>query len=290
MQAPAGVIAESKITRVASITAWILIALALVVLSGWAFHISSFMSVVPGWATMKPNTATAFLLAGLALLRRGHRDSAPYSATVLLVGAFTLIEYLTGSDFGIDQLLFRDPYSTVDPGRMSQITSVGFILLGAALVLTKLRSEKGRRVSRGLALAAGSLGALALLGYSYDTQALYRVRPYSSVSLHTAIAFVLAAIGLQCAMPAEGLVGQIRADNAGGGMLRRLLPAALLIPYVLGFTTWIAHRHLKWEMGFSMALIVAATMLCLALTMLLNAKHLARGSCAPQVRLAGGSQ
>ena len=63
-------------------------------------------------------------------------------------------------------------------------------------------------------------------------------------------------------------------------MLRRLLPAALLIPYLLGLAAWIAHRHLRWEMGFSLALIVAATMLCLTLIMFLNAKHLAQEDLA----------
>jgi len=149
-------------------------------------------------------------------------------------------------------------------------------------------------MSRGLALLAGALGGIAVLGYSYDTQALYKVRPYSSVALHTAIAFVVAAIGVQCANPAEGVVRHIRADHAGGAMLRQLLPAALLIPYLLGFTAWIAHKHLGWEMGFSLALVVAATMLCLVLGMLLNAKHLERKDFAlrdseQQLRVLAGS-
>jgi len=57
-------------------------------------------------------------------------------------------------------------------------------------------------------------------------------------------------------------------------MLRRLLPAALLVPYLLGLMAWVAHKHLGWEIGFSLGLVVAATMFCLALFMLLNAKRL----------------
>lgn len=279
MQAHAAATAESKIEYVAS-AAWMLMGLALVVLSGWALHVSSLTNIVPGWATMKPNTAAAFFLSGLALLRHDHRDSRLYSAVVLLIGTVTLVEYLFRSDLGIDQLLFRDPYSMIDPGRMSQITSVGFVALGAGMALTEFRSEKVRRIARGLALAAGVVGTVALLGYSYDTQALYRVHPYTSVSLETGIAFVIAAIGVHCAMPGEGLVRQIRADNAGGAMLRQLLPAALLIPYLLGLAAWMAHLHLGWEMGFSLALIVAATMLCLATITLFNANRLAREDTA----------
>jgi signal transduction histidine kinase len=157
---------------------------------------------------------------------------------------------------------------------MSQITSVGFAFLGPALLLMRARSQLGRRLSRSLGLLTGTLGFIALLGYSYDVQALYQVRPYHSVALHTALAFVIAAIGLQCVNPAEGIVRQIHSDSAGGAMLRRLLPAALLIPFLLGFTAWLGHKHLGWELGFSMALVVAATMLCLVTIMLRNARHL----------------
>ena len=273
-------VAQPKVERVATGAGWILIALALIVISGWALHIPALMSVAPGLATMKPNTAAAFLLTGLALVRRNGRNLRFYSLGVLVLGAVTLIEYLSNTDFGIDQRLFRDPYSTSAPGRMSVITSVAFILLGSALLLMKAPSETGRKISRVFGLLSGALGFIAILGYSYDTQALYQVRPYSSIALHTAIAFVIAAIGVQYANPTEGLVGKLHGDSAGGAMLRQLLPAALLIPYLLGFIAWLSHKHFGWEMGFSLALVIAATILCLAILMLLNAKRLEAESIA----------
>jgi C4-dicarboxylate-specific signal transduction histidine kinase len=63
-------------------------------------------------------------------------------------------------------------------------------------------------------------------------------------------------------------------------MLRQLLPAALLVPYLLGFVAWLAHKRFGWEMGFSLALVVAATMLCLIVTMLINARRLEREDLA----------
>lgn len=87
------------------------VALTLVVLYGWAFHISALISVVPRLATFKANTAATFLLVGLALLRRRLRDSRAVAVAVLVIGGATLIQYLAKLDLGIDQLLFRDPYS-----------------------------------------------------------------------------------------------------------------------------------------------------------------------------------
>ncbi|HZQ70782.1 MAG TPA: ATP-binding protein [Terriglobales bacterium] len=238
------------------------------------------MSVWPGLATMKPNTAAAFLLTGLALVRRNGRDLRLYSLAVALVGTLTLIEYVARLSFGIDELLFRDPYSPIDPGRMSQITSVAFTLLGPALALMSSRSSTARTVARRLSAVVGCMGFIAILGYSYDTQALYQVRPYSSVALHTAIGFVVAALGVQCVNPSEGIISRVHADNAGGTMLRQLLPAALLVPYLLGFMAWLAHKRFGWEMGFSLALVVAATVLCLIVTMLINARRLEREDLA----------
>jgi hypothetical protein len=63
---------------------WMLILLARLVLSGWAFHIPALTSVVPGLVTMKPNTAAAFLLTGVALLRRNRRDLTVYALGVLV--------------------------------------------------------------------------------------------------------------------------------------------------------------------------------------------------------------
>lgn len=274
------ILSDSKVSRLASVAGWVLIGLALSVLSGWAFRVPVLMSVWPGLATMKPNTAAAFLLTGLALVRRNGRDLGFYSLAVAVVGTLTLVEYISKSNFGIDELLFGDPYSRIDPGRMSQITSVGFTLMGPALALMTSRSSSARTAARWLSAVVGCLGFIATLGYSYDTQALYQVRPYSSVALHTAIGFVIAALGVQCANPAEGLISHVHADTAGGTMLRQLLPAALLVPYLLGFIAWLAHKRFGWEMGFSLALVVAATMLCLIVTMLINARRLEREDLA----------
>jgi len=274
MQSPVTVVLDSRLTRMASAVGWVLAALGLTVLAGWAFQIPLLRSIVLGLAAMKTNTALAFLLSGVALLRRGSRDSLLYGFGVLLIGAATLMEYLWGSDLGIDQLLFADPASTIDHGRMSLITAVGFSILGPGLVLMNAQSPWGRRLSRTLGFLSGTIGFIALLGYSYDTRALYQIRPYPSVALHTALGFVVAGIGLQCVHPREGIVRLIHADTAGGTMLRRLLPSALLAPFLFGFIAWVGHQHMGWGFGFAMAVVVAATTFCLVSIMLRNATHL----------------
>ena len=274
VQSSSIVVADSRIAQVASGMGWVLVALGLTVLVGWAFNVYALISIVPSLAAMKVNTGVAFLLTGAALLRRYSRDLPLYGLGVLVIGAVTLAEYLSNTDLGIDQLLA--PNSAIVPGRMSSITSLGFSLLGPALLLMRAQQPWGRRISRGLGLLVGSIGFIALLGYSYNAQALYQVyfHSYSSIALDSALVFVIAAIGIQCVNPGEGVVRQIHANSAGGAMLRQLLPTALLIPFLLGFTAWLGHKHLGWELGFSMALVVAATTFCLVTIMLRNARHL----------------
>jgi hypothetical protein len=90
------------------------------VLLGWLLDIAVIKSVLPGWVTMKANTALGFVLAGTALLaalrsrtsqgaRHAHRGLA---AMLTLLGLLTLGEYLLSADMGIDQLLFTAPLET----------------------------------------------------------------------------------------------------------------------------------------------------------------------------------
>src|SRR4030095_16234395 len=90
-------------------------AVGFLVLVGWLFNIPALKSIFPGFATMKANTALAFMLAGSSLWLASTRGEnqridllAKACATVtMLIGLLTLSEYLFSRDLGIDQLLFK---------------------------------------------------------------------------------------------------------------------------------------------------------------------------------------
>src|SRR5580704_8491798 len=150
--------------------------IACTVLAGWLLHIELIKSVGPGLATMKANTAIAFLLAGTTLWVRVHREpnsrstrlSRILAAVVLLIGLVTLVEYGTGRSFGIDELLFRDTpgsVGTISPGRMSPATALFFVLLAVALFAPDTRV--GRLIGQLLALTTLAGSMLGLMGYAY---------------------------------------------------------------------------------------------------------------------------
>ena len=268
------------IANVATVAGWVLFILAVLVLIGWAFDLTRLESFVPESAGMKANSAVAMMLASVALLRRKHRDLPLFSISVSVIGALTLGEYFWNSSFGIDESLFRDTHYFLYPGRMSQYTSIGFMLLGSSLMPMNSRHRAMRRLSRGLGILTGALGTLALMGHAYDTHVVNLIDPQSNVAVPTALGFLIGAIGIQYANPSEGIVRLLHGDNAGGAMLRRLLPAGLLLTLLFGLAVRDAQRHYRWESGFSLALVGFGLGVCFVTGIVLTAADLERQDLA----------
>ena len=228
------------LSGVARACAFAVLLVGLVVLAGWAFKLEPLQSVWPGLASMQPNTALGFVLAGMGLAfwqRRGLLLGCAVATVVL--GGLSLAQDFSGVDFGTDKLLLREALETAQaahPGRMSAIAAVNFILLGGALLLLGARRVALRRAVDTLALFAGLLALLALVGYAYGADALYRLPGFGSMALHTALAFLLLALGVLCAR-ADGLASLLTSAGLGGQVARRFLPLAIVAPLVLGWLT-----------------------------------------------------
>lgn len=268
------------IASVATLTGWLLVTISLVVLAGCFFDLPALTRFVPESDGMKANSAVAMLLAAVALLRRDHRDRHIYSIFPALIGLLTLGEYLWGSNFGIDQLLVHDTHYFNYPGRPSQYTSMGFVLLGFSLLFMKSRIRRLRDLSRVLAALTGTLGLIVLASHAYATPSLHRIGPYRNVAVPTAIGFVLGCIGVHYANSSEGFVRLLHASNAGGKMLRRLLPAGLLAAMVLGFAVSSAKQQYRWETGFTMVLLGFTVAACLISVIVFTAAELEREELA----------
>lgn len=243
------------------------IALGASVLIGWWLDVAALKTVLPGAASMKINTALSFLLAGVSLHAAGLQNGSPAwrsahifpGALVALIGMLTTVEYGFGVDLGVDQLLFAvpaEPISHAPPGRMALATAVAFTLTGAALLL--LDSRRGRLASQAAALAGNLIGVLAVMGYAYDVESLYGVGAYSSVALHTAIGFVAVNFGILVARPRRGLMAVVTSRTLGGVMARRLLPLALVAPFLIGWARVMGERLGYFDSVFGVALVALA--------------------------------
>lgn len=264
---------QARIGGVGTILALSVAGIGLLVMSGWAFDIAHFKSVVPGLATMKPNTAAAFLLSGLALYLLLPHPARPFRpgpwnaplARVLafavgLIGAASLIEYLINRDLGLDAwfLLASDLPKANAPGRMAFATALNFVLVATGLLAMGAATRTGKRPTHWAALFVAANSFLALLGYLFGADALYRIGGFSSVALHTALCFIALSAGMVAAQPKSDFVLKLCGRHAAGIINRRLLPAALLVPPLLGFLCRSGERAGLYTEPFTFALFAGA--------------------------------
>ena len=243
-----------------------------VVLVGWMLDIPNLKSVLPGFVTMKANTAVGFVLAGVSLVLTGRaarstlsrRMSQVCAGAMTLLGLLTVSQYLFGMDFGIDQLLFREPagaVGTLSPGRMAPMTAINFSLLGCALLLAGSRITI--RVAQGLALLTGLMGLLPLMGYLYGATMLFGVGHYTQMAVHTASLFIMVSMGVLFLHPAEGIMHTVTSRTIGGWLLRRTVPFVLGVPLVLGWLRIEGERRGFFERELGTAIMMVALMLLL---------------------------
>ena len=259
------------------------------VLIGWLLDIAMLKSFWPGPVTMKANAALAFVFGGCALWMLGGDPADPFAgrrrrvgqvfaSIVALIGLLTLGEYLLGWDLGIDQWLFQDPRGMVDAahrGRMPHITALNFVVIGLALQLLHFRF--GLLPAQLLSLLAGLVSLLALVGYAYGVQSFYMgVVFYTQMGLPTAGTFLVLCAGLLLARPDQGLMATITSQSTGGVMARRLLPAALVIPALLGGLRLAGEKTGIYDAEFGVSLMVMGSIVVFTALIWWNAHSLNR--------------
>jgi YD repeat-containing protein len=237
----------------AQVASLAIVAAAAAVLAGWLLDIPRLTSLYLPGPTVKTNAALCLLcaaLANLTLISAEGRGPAwrivgrVLAAIPALVGALTLSEHIVGWDVGIDQLLAREPagaLATMSPNRMGPPGSLGNLLLGTALLLRDSPSARRRTVGHVLTLLACVIAVLPLMGYANGFTQLYGLARYTGIALVTAVALFTLAIAIQAGHPESGLVSLVCRGDEVGVFARGLLPAAILLPFGIG---WLLARLL----------------------------------------------
>ena len=184
------------------------IVLGISVLAGWASGIEFLKTVVPGFSSMKPNTAVFFIALGVALTARAYASemvssqqqlpntiASWCSALVIVLSACTLLEYGAGLSLGIDQLLFRESSPTLYPGRMAPATALAFLALSLSLVSSASANHALIDPRSVLAFIALSISGVALIGFLGDPPALSQLTTYAGVAVHTALGLIALSCG-----------------------------------------------------------------------------------------------
>lgn len=236
--------------RWASQSGYLVIAVGCLALVGWRFEIALFRSVIPGFGSMNPMTALAFILSGAALRmsvlqtadRRIRLLGRVCGLAVGLLGFLRLCEYQFGWDLGVNVLLFKEQVLAVSPaGRMAATTALNFLLLGLVFTFQDVEPERGRRFAEPFILLAMFLSMTAVIGFIYDNEFFY----HSSMALNTALTFLLLCSGLLCARSDYGFMKILFSNGLGGVVARGLIPAAIGLSLLLEWTK-LAGQQAGW--------------------------------------------
>lgn len=245
------------------------------VLVGWIFDIPLLKSVHPSLVAMKVNTAFNFLFIGISLfLLQTNQTLEPptglrcriaqlCACIIGLIGFFTLIQYVFSVNLGIDQLLFKESVGAVGtshPGRMAPNTAVNFILIGLSMLLLDVETQRGLRPSQLLILIEGIISLFAFVGYLYGVKSFYGpIAKYTVMAVHTAVLFNLVCVAILFSRPDRGWVKTFTSDNAGGILLRRMLPVIIIIPLAMN---WLRLRgEQKGLYGLEFGVVLSTTLI-----------------------------
>lgn len=184
----------------------VVVSLGVFVLSGWLLRQATWVRLFPDSPSMVVNAAVMFVLCGAALMlpplgeARGDRWRRWLPILIIVLAAMHLPETLFDVDLGLDR---ADWHAWLDdgnprPGRMTALTSSLFLLVGVVLLLAQSDPTPAiRSAMAGLTWFILLAASGALVGTALDAANVYPAYLQGSFALHTAVGFVLLALGLR---------------------------------------------------------------------------------------------
>ncbi len=248
---------------------------------GWVLDVPRLTDWEGDGITIKPNTALCLIAAALALILARVRPSLLAIRRLLGIftagiGGLTLLQHLTGTNLGIDTLLFDErpgAPATVAPGRMGPPASICFLVLGAALLLCG-GGARARRWGASLALIPVTIASLALVGYLFGAGQLYAIPRLTGIAMQTASMIFALGIGIALFVPERGLALVLQRPDAGGLVLRRLLLPVILLPIVFGWLRLRGQGAGLYDTAFGTALHTIAEIALLVAILWWSARSL----------------
>lgn len=220
--------------------------------------------MAPGASTMKVNSALGMILAASAVFLDGGRPAlrrlvALFGTLLVLISLATLTEYAFGWNLGIDQLFITDRAPAppgAPPGRMAVITAVCFLFLGSALLAGNHR--RGLLWTQYFSLGTAFVCLANLVGYVYGVDNFYGMAFYTAMAADTSFGLFLLALSILFSRPERGPMAVASSRNLGGVLVRRLLPAAVIVPVFLGWLRWQGELKGWYGPSFGVAAYTAA--------------------------------
>lgn len=267
------IILQKKLRRLSKNLIRLIILLGFSVLIGWQFDISFLIRPFPGLPAMNPVTAVLFIFSGFSFLlffpetSKGYKNYAGY-IPALIVFIISLIKITSAAlrvETNIDHFIFPSKLShdliahSSHANAMAPSTAFCFLLISLALPIFHTELKNKKIPAQYLALAAALLALFSVIGYIYQVEAFYGLLTYIPMALHSAIGFLVFSVAIFFATPDKGLMKALTSTYTGSENARFLIPAAILIPILLGYLRMLGNWYSNVPTEFSLAIL----MLCI---------------------------
>lgn len=209
---------------------------------------------------MLPVTAFGIALAASALLllprdhRLARRGGRVLGVATAVLG-FVMVGWyggLPGAGSAEGHLWGIDSWWSIRP---SPMVGLGLSSIGAALWAGGGRRAGHRRLTEAAASSALMIALLAVVGHGFGTSTLYGLNQWSGMAVSTAVSLAALGGGVLFTDPSRGIAALVISRGAGGMLLRRLIPPAILAPLLLGWLALSLHDVGLADPAFAPALL-----------------------------------
>jgi diguanylate cyclase (GGDEF)-like protein/PAS domain S-box-containing protein len=240
--------------------------LGVVALIGWALDISILKQGTASSIAMNPVTAVCFIFAGFEAIRLHARNNVAFISRagqlvvflVIIASGMMLSDLMFGTSFSIDTQLFSTKLAAESgyPSRMAPNTAFSFFVLGLSMQFLRGRSDSSVLAAQLLAMVSSLSALLVIAGYTYGIKAFYGIDAFIPMAINTAVSFLFLSVSVLFTYPDKGFMRVLTSDGHSGSIASILLPAAVLVPFVFGWLSFVGQREGLYDMGFALALTV----------------------------------
>lgn len=248
-----------KLEKVISIICIYTILLSIAVTLGWVFNIEILKTVVAGYVSMKFNAAFCFAITGCTLYllntAKGEKTSTVLSIILILLSLASFFQDIFNFNIGIDQMIFTDYESIkkgiLNPGRMANITSLCFSLLGLSFLILK---SSNKIIGQYILHLISIISFIAIVGYFLNIPKFYQLSFLSAIAFHTAATLFLISISASLLNPTLGITRIFVGKTIGSTITKKLFPRLVISVLFLSFLRIESHRRGLVDVEFGIAL------------------------------------
>jgi PAS domain S-box-containing protein len=255
-------------------------------LTGWAFGITVFKSIMPFWESMKIITAICLIFTGISLIFLQLKGPSfitkiiprLLASIICLTSLVTIYIYLylitTGNELSLADMSFIKIFFG-KAARMAFISSCNIFITGCIILLLATNSKRTSDTAHILIIPISLVSYYILLSYILGVNTSTRIGD-TSVALNTGIAFCCICVAVLLMKPDTWLLKIYTSSDTGGLISRRLLPPLMILPVIIGWLRIRGERTGLFESEEGVLLVAIAYSISFLFLIWITARYISR--------------